>query len=198
MSQESITALIGLAISMTWTPGPNNTLLSHSGANFGWRSSLPHVMGVTFGFPAMLAIVAFGLESAVRPGSAAMGFLRWVGIAVILWFAWRIATADASGSGVRARPLTFVEAVGFQWVNPKAWGLAIYVSTNYGTGHAALSNMALAALAFLVSGFASSVTWSAFGHAIGRALSHGWRLRAFNVSMAGLLLASAGWLFLTG
>lgn len=196
MTQESITALIGLAISMTWTPGPNNTLLSASGANFGWRKTLPHVMGVTIGFPLMLSVVALGLERAVGQSAALMGALRWIGIGVILMFAWRIAMADPAATGARGRPLTFLEAVAFQWVNPKAWGLAVYVTTTYGSGHAALSNTAFAAAAFLVSGFASSATWAVFGAAIGVALSQGWRLRAFNIAMALLLLASAGWLFL--
>ncbi len=198
MTQESLTALIGLAISMTWTPGPNNTLLSATGANFGWRRALPQIMGVTVGFPLMLSLVAFGLEGAIGESSDLMGVIRWGGLGVIVWFAWRIATADASASGQRGRPLKFLEAVGFQWVNPKAWGLAVYVSTTYGSGHAALSNTAVAAVAFLVSGFASSTAWALFGAGIGKALDQGWRLRAFNVSMAALLLASAGWLFLSG
>lgn len=196
MSAESPLALIGLAVSMTWGPGPNNTLLSASGANYGWRRSVPHVLGVTFGFPAMLVAVTLGLGQALRAFPAVLQALSWVGLAVVLWFAWRIATAGTGSGSDRRRPLSFVEAIGFQWVNPKAWALALYVATTYGAGPIALPNLSMAVLAFLVSGFASSSTWALFGLAIGRLLDRGWRLRVFNVAMAGLLVASSVWLFL--
>lgn len=119
MNSDMLVALAGLAVSMTWTPGANNVMLTASGANFGWRRTVPHAIGVAVGFPVMLFLIAMGLGKvfAAEPGLARL--VGWLGLAVMVWFAWRIAMADASGSGARARPLRFIEAVGFQWLNPK-------------------------------------------------------------------------------
>lgn len=196
VTPETVTALVGIAVSMTWTPGPNNAMLSASGANAGWRRSMPHVMGVTFGFPGMLIVVALGLERMLREFPLIVEVLGWIGFGMMVWFAWRIATADTTGGGSGKVPLTFPQALAFQWVNPKAWALAIYITAEYAIGPSALPNTLVAAGAFLVSGLASSFTWAAFGGAIGIALKRGRRLRAFNVAMALTLLASATWLLL--
>ncbi len=196
INPETVTALAGIALSMTWTPGPNNAMLSASGANYGWRRSVPHVMGVTFGFPIMLILVALGLERLLRSFPIIVTALGWVGFGMMVWFAWRIATADPSHDGTRGRPLTFLQAIAFQWVNPKAWALAFYITAGYAIGETALANTLVAAGVFLVSGLASSYTWAVFGAAIGMALKQGWRLRAFNAAMALTLLASAAWLLL--
>lgn len=193
MNFEALTALAGIAISMTWTPGPNNAMLSASGANYGWRRCMPHALGVTVGFPIMLILVALGLEHALAEFPIIMEVLSWIGFAMITWFAYRIATASSARDSTRGRPLTFFEAVGFQWVNPKAWTLAIYLTASYGTGQAAFGNIPLAAGMFLVSGFASSLTWAGFGAGIGTILNRGRHLRAFNASMALLLMSSAIW-----
>ena len=196
MTFEALTALAGIAISMTWTPGPNNAMLSASGANYGWRRCMPHALGVTVGFPIMLILVALGLERALAQFPTIMEVLSWIGFAMIIWFAYRIATASSAGDRSRGRPLTFLEAVAFQWVNPKAWTLAIYLTASYGTGEAAFGNIPLAAGMFLVSGFASSLTWAVFGAGIGTVLNRGWHLRAFNAAMALLLMSSAMWFML--
>ena len=196
IAPETVTALAGIAVSMTWTPGPNNAMLSASGANYGWRRSMPHVMGVTFGFPMMLILVALGLERLLRAHPAVVEALGWLGFAMMAWFAWRIARADATREGAGGRPLTFPQAIAFQWVNPKAWALALYVTAGYAIGESAVANTLVAAGVFLVSGLASSYTWAAFGAAIGKALKKGRRLRAFNAAMALTLVASAAWLLL--
>lgn len=194
---ETATALAGVAVSMTWTPGPNNAMLSASGANYGWRRSVPHVMGVGIGFPIMLTLVALGLGRLLNALPIIVEILSWLGFAMMAWFAWRIATADAAHGNGRSRPLTFFEASVFQWVNPKAWALAIYLTAAYAVGEAAVSNTLLAASLFLVSGLASSYTWAVFGAGIGKALKRGWRLRAFNGAMGLLLVSCAVWIMLT-
>jgi threonine/homoserine/homoserine lactone efflux protein len=194
MDLDAIAALAALAVSMTWTPGPNNTMLTASGANFGWRRTLPHAMGVAIGFPVMLVAVALGLGGVFEAEPRIATLLTWIGFAAMLYFAWRIATADAAHSETRPRPLTFVEASAFQWINPKAWTFAIWVAATYAVGTAALTNIALAAVVFLLSGLGSSQTWTLFGTVIGRLIGTGWKLRAFNIAMALLLAASAVWL----
>ncbi len=194
MDADTLAALAGLAVAMTWTPGPNNVMLAASGANFGWRRTVPHAMGVSFGFPVMLFAVAMGLGQvfAARPEIARA--LGWIGLAVMLWFAWRIAMADPARAERRSRPLSFLEAGAFQWINPKAWTFAVLVTATYVTGPSAVEAALVAALVFLLSGLGSSQAWTVFGTGVGRLLGAGWRLRAFNLAMAALLVASAVWL----
>lgn len=197
MNLETATALVGMAVSMTWTPGPNNAMLSASGANFGLRRSVPHAMGVAIGFPIMLTLVALGLGRAIEPFPFIFKILKWLGCAMLAWFAWRIASAHATEESSRSRPLTFFEAVLFQWVNPAAWTLAISLTAVYAIGEVAVPNALLAASAFLVSGLASSYTWTVLGAGIGKALKQGWRLRSFNCAMGLVLVSCAVWLSLT-
>ncbi len=112
----------------------------------------------------------------------------------MLWFAWRIAMADPARAERRSRPLSFLEAGAFQWINPKAWTFAVLVTATYVTGPSAVEAALVAALVFLLSGLGSSQAWTVFGTGVGRLLGAGWRLRAFNLAMAALLVASAVWL----
>ncbi len=198
MDFDALAALAGLAVAMTWTPGPNNMMLAASGANFGWRRTVPHAMGVSFGFPVMLFVVAMGLGRLFAAEPRIAEALAWVGLAAMLWFAWRIATADAGRGERRSRPLSFLEAGAFQWINPKAWTFAVLVTASYISGPAAVEPALLAALVFLLSGLGSSQAWTVFGTGVGRLLGTGWRLRAFNLTMAALLAASAVWLVAAG
>lgn len=196
MNLEDLLALSGIALALTCGPGPNNAMLSASGANYGWRPSVPHAMGVTVGFPLMIVALALGLERVVEAFPRIVEVLGWVGFAMILWYAWRIATAGGTREQARDRPLTFMQAVAFQWVNPKAWALSVYITATYTVSESAGMNTLLVAVVFLVSGFASSHAWVVFGAGIGRWLTRGWRLRAFNSVMALTLVASAIWLTL--
>ena len=194
MGLDEILVLAGVAMSMTWTPGPNNAMLTASGANFGWRRTVPHSMGVAFGVPIMLFLIAMGLGQVFAAEPMIATVIGWIGFAAILWFAWRIATADAAKANGRSKPLTFVEACGFQWVNPKAWTFVIWVVAGYVDPAHLLRDTVIACLVFLASGLGSSQAWTLFGVWIGRLLGTGWRLRAFNVTMAVVLVASAIWL----
>lgn len=168
MSLEAVSALIGVAVAMTWAPGPNNAMLSALGANFGWRRSVSHVMGVTVGFPVMLVVVALGFIRGLDAFPVIVDIFGWIGLIMLAWLAWRIATAAGTAEGIQGSPLVFLEAIAFQWVNPKAWALAIHIIAGYALGEAVLSNTLLAAGVFLFSGLASSCTWAVFGGAKGK------------------------------
>lgn len=196
MDLDTVIVLAGIAVSMTWTPGPNNMMLAASGANFGWGRTLPHAMGVAFGFPVMLVLVSLGLGPIFQADPLIGELLGWMGCAAMLWFAWKIATAEAANAQSTARPLTFVQACAFQWVNPKAWVFAIYVAANFASGASVALNIAVAALVFLLSGLGSSQSWTIFGAWMGQMLGRGWRLRTFNIVMAALLVGCAVWLLL--
>ncbi|MEC9432434.1 MAG: LysE family translocator [Pseudomonadota bacterium] len=190
LSLETVAAIAAMAFAGTWSPGPNNALLSASGARFGFRATLPHARGVALGFPAMLFALALGMGAVFRQSELLRETLRWGGAALLVWLAWRTATAPAPGKGGgRARPFTFLEAAAFQWINPKAWIMALAVISQFADGSAPLRDAGVIAAVYAVSGLGSSHSWAGLGAAIGRFLGDGWRLRAFNLVMAALLLA---------
>jgi threonine/homoserine/homoserine lactone efflux protein len=194
MEPQILLALTGFAFATTWTPGPNNMMLAASGATFGWRPTMPHAMGVALGFSLMAFLIALGLGEVFRRSQILQTGLTWGGFAVMLYLAWRIATAGKATAKTRTRPLRFHEAAAFQWVNPKAWVMAIGVSATYARGEAPISDAAIIAAAFVIAGITSSQTWAAFGAGIGRVVGTGARLRAFNITMGLLLAACALWL----
>lgn len=196
MDFATLVALAGFAFAATWTPGPNNAMLAASGATFGWRATLPHAFGVALGFPLMAFLIALGLGEVFQAYPAFRTGLAWLGFAVMLWLAWRIARAQGAAAGGRSRPLTFLEASAFQWVNPKAWAMCIALAATYVTGAAPVVEAGIAAAIFVVAGVTSSQAWAAFGAGIGAMLGDGARLRAFNIAMALLLAGSAFWLLL--
>lgn len=196
MDAEILLALVGFAFVTTWTPGPNNMMLAASGATFGWRATLPHALGVALGYPLMVFLVALGLGEVFQRSPALRTGLAWAGFAVMLWLAWRIATADAARARARSRPLRFHEAAAFQWINPKGWAMAIGVSATYASGAEPVLEAAIAAAVFVLAGMTSSQGWAVFGAGIGKLLGSGLRLRLFNMTMGLLLAASALWLVL--
>lgn len=196
MDTDTLLALTGFALASVWTPGPNNVMLAASGATFGWRRSVPHAMGVALGFPLMLFLICLGLGQVFERSAIMRDALAWGGFAVMLWLSWRIATAGPAKQGSRSRPLSFVEASGFQWINPKAWVMAIGAAATYASGADPVLEAAIAAGIFVLAGLSSSQGWLIFGTGIGRLLGTGWRLRLFNGAMGALLALSALWLVL--
>ncbi|MGG7565271.1 LysE family translocator [Rhodovulum sp. DZ06] len=188
LGAETLLALAAFAFAGSWTPGPNNAMLAASGARFGYRATLPHLLGVTIGFCVMCFAIGLGLGEAFQRSAILREGLRWAGAAAMLYIAWKIATAPAPGSGrARGRPLSFLEAAGFQWINPKAWMMCLGVLAQFASGAAPVQEAAAAAAVFFVSGLSSTHAWTLFGKAAGRWLGDGWRLRAFNLGMAGLV-----------
>jgi threonine/homoserine/homoserine lactone efflux protein len=191
---DVVLALAGVALASTWTPGPNNIMLANSGATFGYRATLAHAFGVALGFPVMLFALALGLGEVFQRSEALREGLRWFGVAVMLWLAWRVGSAGRAKAERRARPFTFAEAAAFQWVNPKAWALAVGVPAAFLAGAAPLNEALVCAAVFAASGLSSAHGWALFGAALRRALSTDARLRAFNAAMGLLLAASAAYL----
>ncbi|MGA1210069.1 MAG: LysE family translocator, partial [Gemmobacter sp.] len=122
MTPETLAALAAIAFASCWTPGPNNAMLASSGATFGLARTIPHLLGVALGFPVMAVIVGLFLGEAFQRSALLQEGLRWGGAALLLWVAWKIATAGGMGrAGAAARPLRLHEAAAFQWINAKAW-----------------------------------------------------------------------------
>jgi threonine/homoserine/homoserine lactone efflux protein len=184
--------LLGFAIAASVTPGPNVLMVAAAAAGHGVRAALPMMLGMTFGFGAMLLLVGLGLAGPLAASTWLHGVLRWVGAAWLLWLAWRIAAAPPPGEGAPARPpLGLVGAALFQWVNPKAWMIAAAVTPAFTRpGEALLPQVLAIALTFVLVAMPCLLVWAGLGAGAGRLLHRPGRLRAFNLVMALLLVAS--------
>jgi threonine/homoserine/homoserine lactone efflux protein len=189
---DTLPALVAFAAAMSLTPGPNNALVTVSGASFGFRRSLPLLLGIAIGFALMVAIVGLGATRLFQARPALHQILKILGSAYLLWLAWRIGRARrAEAEGGRARPLSFVQGAAFQWINPKGWVFAAgALSAFTSVGPDLVAEVALITAVLAVACLAAITTWCAFGVAIGRLLTSDRALAAFNWSMAGLLALS--------
>lgn len=191
MSTELLAALVVFAFVTSITPGPNNLMLLASGANFGLRRTVPHLLGVSGGFAAMIVPVGLGIMALFDAWPPLYTVLRAASVAYLLWLAWKIATAAPPPEGAEAggRPLTFVQAALFQWVNPKAWAMALGSVAAYAPDRS-LAAVLIVAVVFGTVNLPSVGVWAAAGTALRRALANPRTLRAFNITMALLLVAS--------
>lgn len=177
---------------MSFTPGPNNLMCAASGVNFGFWRTMPHVAGITVGFPLMLLGVGMGLGALITGHPVLALTLRYLGCAYLLFTAYQLARArTAKQVSGDAQPKHFLSAVAFQWINPKAWMMSVSsIGLFAGVSHDQMAQLMV--MCAMLGGMAliSAATWTAFGVAIARFLSDPRRLRVFNVSMAILLVGS--------
>jgi threonine/homoserine/homoserine lactone efflux protein len=174
------------------TPGPSNALLTATGAHVGIARGLPALLGVAFGMGLMLVVVAFGLGSLILDHPLVMTAVKWVGAALLCWFAWKIATAGQSTSTADIRPIGFGEAAAFQWVNPKSWLVCASAAATFldqGSGGALAQSVSLA-LVFVLICLPACLPWLAFGAVLQRFLRSNRARRSFNYAMGALLAAS--------
>lgn len=207
---QSLLPLIAFTASSAMTPGPNNIMLMTSGVNFGFRRTLPHMLGVMVGFPVMVLVVGLGIGTTLLTQPLVHKSVTILGILYLLWLAWHIASADVTSNEAQliaaeqeaegpratparqaARPMSFLGAAAFQWVNAKAWisiigMLAIYAPKGYGV----VGGILVVAVINLVTAAASATTWALFGLAVARWLENPLRRRLFNITMALLLVAT--------
>ena len=173
------------------TPGPNNLMMMASGVNYGLRRTLPHMAGVCLGFGAMTLAVWLGLSGIFRAAPWLYVVLRWAAAAYILWLAYKMAKAKGVGTAVTGgKPMSFLEAVAFQCVNPKAWVMALGAVTTYAEPNRLAADVVLIAATFVLINVPCALAWTSSGIAIKRMLKRGNTLRAFNIVMAILLVAS--------
>ncbi|MEZ5842440.1 MAG: LysE family translocator [Hyphomicrobiaceae bacterium] len=191
MNLEWILAVAAFCLVTCFTPGPNNTMLMASGLNYGFGRTLPHMLGVALGFTGMVLAVAFGIAKVFEWVPALYVALKVVSVAYLLWLAWKIATATPKVDGATGgRPLSFIEAAAFQWVNPKAWIMAVGASAAYIVASAPVASVIAISSMFLVVGLGSSATWVVGGTALRRLIGNPVAIRAINIALALLLVGS--------
>lgn len=185
-------SLILFTVSTCGSPGPNNMMIMSSGVNYGFRRSVPHVIGINTGFPLMVVAVGVGMGAVLHTWPGLLDLLRPVGAAYLLYLAYRIATAPATTDRpVRRQPLSLVQAALFQVVNPKAWVMIVGALITYaGASASYLVQVVLIALIFLVFGTPCTTAWLWVGVSLKRLLTRPLPLRIFNVGMAALLVIS--------
>lgn len=192
MTAELLVAFIAFAFVTSVTPGPNNMMLLTSGVNFGLRRSVPHMLGISLGFMVLVIAVGLGLGELFTQFPPLYEVLRYLGAAYLLYLAWKISGSGAPNSEAtaNAKPFTFLQAAAFQWVNPKAWVMAIGAITTYTPHENFLFNVLLIAGLFALVNCPSVAIWTVAGSMLRKWLSNPRVLRVFNIGMALLLVAS--------
>lgn len=195
MNAEILTALAIFAFVSSITPGPNNLMLMNSGANFGFKQTLPHALGVGIGFTVMVALVGMGIMQVFDAFPISYQILKVLSIVYLLYLATKIAMSDASIKSTddqtqkKSVPLTFMQAAMFQWVNPKAWTMALTAISVYAPSKN-LTAVLIVALIFGLVNFPCISSWIVLGEKLQIFLTNKRRLRLFNFTMAILLVLS--------
>jgi threonine/homoserine/homoserine lactone efflux protein len=192
MPLDILLALTVFAFVMSFTPGPNNILLTASGVNFGFVRTIPHLLGVDIGFIFLIAVFAAGLGVVFTSAPALQLVLKVAGAAYMLWLAWKVASARPAGDGgkVPGRPMTFWQAAAFQWINPKGVIAAISGAAVYMQPGHEREDFAILLAVFGLATTLATATWTGFGVGLRRFLRDPLHARIFNVAM-GLLLVAA-------
>lgn len=190
MTPDILTALATFAFVTVITPGPNNLMLLASGTNFGFTRTIPHMLGVGLGFPLMVVCVGLGVMQIFDLWPVSYMILKVLSVGYLLYLAWKIAhAAPPKDIKVEARPLTFMQSAAFQWVNPKAWSMALSAITLYATGRDLAAVLWVGGV-YVAAGAISTTSWTLLGQQIRHLLKTPSRLRAFNWVMAGLIVAT--------
>lgn len=191
MTYDILSALAAFAFVSSITPGPNNLMLMASGANYGLRRTLPHMLGVALGFAFMVILVGVGLIQIFDAFPVTYTVLKVASVGYLLYLAWKIATAAApEAKEPTGTPFTFLQAAAFQWVNPKAWTMALTAISVYAVPEAGVWGILLVGLVFGAVNLPSVSVWTWMGQQLRRVLDDPRKLRAFNIAMAVLLIGS--------
>ena len=195
MSHDLLVALVVFAFVSSITPGPNNMMLLASGVNFGFRRSVPHMLGIGAGFMMLLLATGLGLGQLLERFPLIYTTLKYVGAAYMLWLAWKIANSGPMAdqpSQNAGTPMSFLGAAAFQWVNPKAWVMAVTAMATYTSPEQHLLTVVVVTLIFGAVNIPSVSTWTVFGVGLRRFLADPGLCRIFNITMA-LALAASLW-----
>jgi len=198
LAPQLLLSLALFALVSSITPGPNNMMLLASGVNFGFAASLRHIVGISTGFLVMLLAVGLGLGQVFVAYPLVHETMKWAGAVYMLYLAWSIVHSAAPASGaahgsavtLRRRPLGFWGAAAFQWINPKAWVMAVGYFSTYVPVGGRWSDVVFTSVLFALVNLPSCGSWALMGQHLRRFLADARSRRIFNWLMAGLLVAS--------
>ncbi|MFK3800033.1 LysE family translocator [Pseudomonas sp. NPDC088444] len=192
LTADLLLAFVLFAFVSSITPGPNNTMLLSSGVNFGFNRTIPHMLGVSFGFALMVLAVGFGLGAVFKAYPVLYTALRYAGAAYLLYLAYKIATSGPASESAerRGKPMSCLSAAAFQWVNPKAWVMAVGAISTYTPMNGYFTNVVLIAMVFGIVNLPAVGMWAGFGSLLRNVLRDPFWLRVFNGIMALLLVLS--------
>lgn len=192
MSFDTILALCVFAFVTSISPGPSNFMLLASGASFGFARTMPQLFGIATGFNTLLLAMGFGLGAMLDAFPVLNAALKVGGGAYLLYLAWRIGTARPCADATLGHPLTFAEAAAFQWINPKAWTVAVAAMAIYTRPELPFLSALAVSAAFALLCLPALAAWVWAGMVLHGLLSDAAWLRRFNIAM-GLLLAATLW-----
>jgi threonine/homoserine/homoserine lactone efflux protein len=192
MTLDLFLALTLFAAIAAYTPGPNNTLLMACGINYGFRASIPMIVGVGIGFPVLILCVGLGLGQVFEAYPIIYTVMKFAGAAYMLWLAFKIASAKHSDGGAVAasKPMTFLQGCAFQWVNPKAWIMGVTALSAYTLASDYYFGLAAVVAVFVFMGFTSAATWALFGVALKSVMNDARWFRLINIGLSALLVVS--------
>jgi len=191
MDYEIFTGLTLFAFVSSITPGPNNLMLMTSGANFGFKQTIPHFLGVGIGFTLMIILVGLGLMQLFDSFPVSYEILKVLSIIYLLYLAFKIARSSniTEQDNEKLKPLTFIQAALFQWVNPKAWTMALTSISIYAPSNSFISVL-LVAIIFGLINLPCISSWIVLGQKMKLILTDQKRFKIFNITMASLLILS--------
>lgn len=191
MSTALLLAFLAAAIPTFFTPGPNNLMLMASSAKFGIRRTVPHMLGICVGFPLMVFVIGLGLGEVFTAYPWLKTVLKFVAAANFLWLAWQLLGLKIGAARASERPLNFVEAAMFQWVNPKAWAMAVsFVAVLVQPGDSRVLTLALLSAGCLLLGPFSSTLWMVGGTGLKTLLERSGAERYLGMILAGLMVVA--------
>lgn len=192
MDSATFWSFVMYAVVTSITPGPNNVLIAACGLNFGFRRTVPAVLGIGFGFGAMVFLVGLGLGTAVGLSPRLFESVRWLGILYLLYLAYQLATAGTMQMDGKhaAKPWGFWSAVLFQWVNPKAWVMTMGAIFTYTSPQSDSLSFLWLACVYVVAGLPCVALWAWMGDVLRHVMSDARKVRWFNLAMAALLVVS--------
>ena len=191
----SLTMLLSITsftLAGVMTPGPNNIMLLSSGLTYGYKNTIPHILGVMLGFPLMVIFVGLGIGAVFEVFPMLFTILKVIGVSYLFWMAWQIANSNGDiKTSKNNKPFSFLQAATFQWVNPKAWVMAITSTLSFITNpEHGFVQVCIIAFIYMLSGFVSTNSWTLGGVYLKKLIKNALHVRIFNVTMAVLIVAS--------
>lgn len=193
----TLTMLLSIAsftLASVLTPGPNNIMLLSSGLTFGYKQTIPHMIGISLGYPIMIIGVGMGVGAIFDMYPVTITLLKIVGISYLFWMAWHIANAKGqikTNTKNKIKPFSFIQAASFQWLNPKGWIVAITSTVSFTTNSKyAFYQVLVIALIFFFSSIIACNFWTLGGVYLKKLVKNELHVQIFNITMALLIVAS--------